>query len=146
MRASHPNLLCALLIHNFVWSCFFGWRRGGFFFQTLNCEPIPRGSLLFFHLSCFFKKKKIKATAAIKNDQTNQKWTQHVRVTRWHSKLLANYFKHLTIEYTFYGPPHLVNLVGNKQNECSALHDKQANMFCFQRLIVSNPGVFQNSI
>ncbi len=41
-------------------------------------------------------------------------------------------FKHLTIEHKFYGPPRLVNLVENQQNECSALHDKQANMHLFE--------------
>ncbi len=47
-------------------------------------------------------------------------------------------FKRLTIEYTFNGPPHLVNLVGNQQNECSALHDKQTNMYSFQmRLMIA---------
>ncbi len=37
----------------------------------------------------------------------------------------------LLIEHTFYGPPRLDNLVGNQQNECSALRNKLANMYPF---------------
>ncbi len=45
-------------------------------------------------------------------------------------------FKHLTIEYTFYGPPRLGNLVGNQHNECLALHDEQSNMYSFRMSLV----------
>ncbi len=92
------------LFHNDNWSYFF-WRGipkiqlsgsfsnakknncifGGRFFAKLQSVAISQWSLRFFALSSLFKKKKMKATAAIK------KCTKQVWVIRSHSKLLANY-------------------------------------------------------
>ncbi len=41
-------------------------------------------------------------------------------------------------EHMFYAPPRLVNLglVGNQQNECSALRKEQANTYIFRRRLM----------
>ncbi len=105
-----------VIIHSVLWVVFYHlWNRLGWLDRSVNSWPNTQRT----------------CTHACQGGLHKQRlgWLgRNRRADSW--------FKHFTIEYTFYGPQRLVNLVGNQQNECSALHDKQANMYPFRRRLM----------